>query len=139
MIERARLGPDDVLFDLGCGDGRIVIEAARRHGCRGVGIELDPALVEQSRQNARAAGVDRLVEFRVQDATKADFTTATVVMLYLLPESNALLRPVLERQLRPGARVLSHNYAIPGWDEKLVEDASLSEGGEMHYVYVYRR
>ena len=102
MLELAKAGPGDILYDLGCGDGRIVITAARRFGTRGVGIDLDPKRIAESNEGAREAGVEKLVEFRLQDVMKADFGRATIVTLYLLPESNGLLRPLLEAQLKTG-------------------------------------
>jgi len=140
MLELAALSSKDVLYDIGCGDGRIVITAARRYGTRSVGIDIDPAMIEESERNARAAGVEGQVEFIAMDATKADITEATVVSLYLLPESNALMRPILEAQLRPKSRVVCHNYAIPGWEAKEVQTETLEdENGEKHHIYLYIR
>jgi SAM-dependent methyltransferase len=140
MLELGQVDHDDILYDLGCGDGRIVITAARKFGTRGVGIDIDPQRIEESIQGARAAGVADLVEFRLQDVMKADFRQATVVTLYLLPESNALLRPLLEDQLSPGIYVVSHNYTIPGWESKEVSYVKLPDAsGQDHTVYVYKR
>jgi len=140
MLELARVGPGDVVYDVGCGDGRIVIAAARRYGASGVGIDIDAAMVEASARNARAAGVERRVRFLCLDAVKADLSPATVVTLYLLPESNLLLRPLLERQLRRGSRVVSHNYMIAGWERKQTGSATLKdEEGTEHTIYVYIR
>lgn len=140
MLEMGKVDKNDKVFDLGCGDGRIVIMAALKYGCRGVGIDLDPQRIEESLINAKAAGVENLVEFRVEDVTKSDISTATVVTLYLLTESNELLRPSLEKQLKPGINVVSHNYRIPGWEMKLVDEAELnSEDGGFHNIYVYKR
>ncbi len=140
MLELAALSSKDVLYDIGCGDGRIVITAARRYGTRSVGIDIDPAMIEQSERNARAAGVEGQVKFIAMDATKADISEATVVSLYLLPESNALMRPLLEAQLRPKSRVVCHNYAIPGWEAKEVQTETLEgEDGEKHHIYLYVR
>jgi hypothetical protein len=140
MLELAEVTTKDVLYDIGCGDGRIVITAARRYGARGVGIDIDPAMVELSEKNAAAAGIEGQVRFIAMDATKADISEATVVTLYLLPESNALMRPLLEAQLRPKSRVVCHNYAIPGWEAKEVLNETVKdENGEDHYVYLYIR
>ncbi len=140
MLEMAKVDKKDVVYDLGCGDGRIVIMAAVKFGCRGVGIDLDPKLIEESLINAQAAGVEKLVQFRVEDVTKSDISAATVVTLYLLTESNELLRPSLEKQLKPGIYVVSHNYRIPGWEMKLVDEAELTaEDGGFHNIYAYRR
>ena len=140
MLEIASVSGKDVLFDIGCGDGRIVITAARRYGARGVGIDIDKAMIEQSERDAASAGVERQVKFLCMDATKADISEATVVSLYLLPESNALIRPILEAQLRPKSRVVCHNYAIPGWESKEVRTETVKdENGEDHYIYLYIR
>jgi precorrin-6B methylase 2 len=140
MLELAAVTGRDVLFDIGCGDGRIVITAARRYGARGVGIDIDPAMIKESERNAGAAGVERQVKFLGTDATKADISEATVVCLYLLPESNALMRPILETQLRPKSRVVSHNYEIPGWESrKVLSETVEDENGEKHYIYLYVR
>ncbi|MBM3312728.1 MAG: methyltransferase domain-containing protein, partial [Candidatus Aminicenantes bacterium] len=114
MLEMAGLEATDVVFDLGCGDGRIVITAARKYGARGVGVDIVPERIRDSRAGAEEAGVAGLVEFRQGDAMAVDISPASVVTLYLLPESNLLLRPKLEAQLKPGARVVSHNYSIEG-------------------------
>jgi 2-polyprenyl-3-methyl-5-hydroxy-6-metoxy-1,4-benzoquinol methylase len=140
MLELGGVDKDDVLFDLGCGDGRIVITAARKFGTRGVGIDIDPQRIEESTRAAKEAGVDALIEFRLQDVMKADIRAATVVTLYLLPESNALLRPLFEEQLRPGTPVVSHNYSIPGWESKEVNYVTLQDGtGQEHTIFVYKR
>jgi len=140
MLELAAVTGHDILYDIGCGDGRIVITAARRYGARGVGIDIDKAKIEESERNAAAAGVADKVRFLGMDATKADITEATVVSLYLLPESNALMRPILEAQLRPKSRVVCHNYAMPGWEAKQVRVETVKdEEGVIHYVYLYIR
>ena len=108
MLELAAVGPEDVVYDLGSGDGRIVITAAREFGARGVGIEIDPKLVERARQNAVTAGVADRLEFRVGDMYQADVRPATVVTLFLHPEPNLKLRPKLRANLRPGSRVVSY-------------------------------
>jgi SAM-dependent methyltransferase len=137
MLELADLREGDVLYDLGCGDGRIVVEAARRYGVRAVGVDLDPRRIDESRHLARRRGVEHLVEFRVEDAMATDLSGASVVAIYLLPESNALLRPRLERQLTSGARVVSHDYEVPGW-EPVAEDSMVDAAGRRHYLYAYR-
>jgi len=140
MLELAGVTGRDVLYDIGCGDGRIVITAARRYGARGVGIDIDPAMIAESERNARAAGLERQVKFIGMDATKADISEATVVCLYLLPESNALMAPILEAQLRPKSRVVCHNYTIPGWEAKQVRYETVEdENGDTHYIYLYVR
>jgi hypothetical protein len=140
MLELAKVDSQDVVYDLGCGDGRIVIAASKKYGARGVGIDIDPQRIKESKANAESAGVEELVKFYLGDATKVDISEATVVMLYLLPESNELLRPKLEKELKPGTYVVSHNYAIPGWEKKEVEVASVNdEEGDKHTIYLYRR
>ena len=115
MLRLAGVGKDDVVYDLGSGDGRIVITAARVYGAKGIGFELDPALVRQSNQNARNARVSHLVEFRQQDVLTVDLSPATVVTVYLSREANLLLRPRLQTQLQPGARVVSHEFDMGDW------------------------
>lgn len=110
MLAMARVGARDLVYDLGCGDGRIVIEAARRHGARGIGIDLDPERIREARANARQAGVQDRVRFRQADLFATDFSAASVVMLYLLFEVNLKLMPRLWRQLRVGSRVVSHDF-----------------------------
>ncbi len=140
MLEMGEVDKNDIVYDLGCGDGRIVIMAAKQYGARGVGIDLDPRRVSESKLAAAEAGVEELVEFRMEDATKSDFSDATIVTLYLLTESNRLLRPELERQLKPGAYVISHNYPIPGWEEKEIEFVTIMDDiGEEHFIYFYQR
>jgi len=110
MLFEAKVRTGDVVYDLGCGDGRMVIAAAKKFGTRGVGIDLDPARIKEARANAKAQGVDNLVTFRVADLFETDLREATVVMLYLLPEVNRRLKPKLFAELRPGARVVSHDF-----------------------------
>lgn len=121
MLEMARVKSGDVIYDIGSGDGAIVIRAAKKYGVRGVGIEIDQDLVLKARSNAYREKVEHLVEFRAQDAFKVDISQATVVTLYMLPEFNAKLRPILEKQLKPGSRVVSHDYPIEGWTPDRVE------------------
>lgn len=121
MLALAEVKKGDVIYDLGSGDGRIVIRAAKKYGVRGVGIEIDPDLVRRSRDNAWKEKVDHLVEFREQDALTVDVSAASVVTLYMLLEFNAKLRPILWKQLRPGSRVVSHDFPIEGWPPQRVE------------------
>jgi ribosomal protein L11 methylase PrmA len=140
MLEMASVTKDDILYDLGCGDGRIVITAAKKYGTRGVGIDLEPERIKESNAYAKQAGVEDLVEFRLQDVMKSNISEATVVTLYLLPESNALLRPILEEQLKPGARVVSHNYHMPDWQSKEIGYEEVTTGdGETHTIFVYKK
>jgi cyclopropane fatty-acyl-phospholipid synthase-like methyltransferase len=116
MLAAAQVGATDVVYDLGSGDGRIVIEAARKYGARGVGIELDAALNSKAFNNARKAGVADRVTFVQADFFKVDLSEATVVTLFLSPNINQRLQPKLRRELKPGARVVSHRFPMPpGW------------------------
>lgn len=124
MLKLAGVTKDDVVYDLGSGDGRIVILAAQKYGARGVGIELDPKLVEVSRQVARDGGVADRVSFVEGDLFTADISNATVVTLYLSTSVNARLEPKLRAELRPGTRIVSHQFLIGQWtpDRKIVVD-----------------
>ena len=115
MLEAAKVGPGDVVYDLGCGDGRIVITAAQRYGARGVGVDLDPERIREARENAARAGVTDRVTFVQQDLFATDVSGASVVALYLSPELNVRLRPKLLRELRPGSRVVSHQFDMGDW------------------------
>ncbi len=115
MLQLASVGASDVVYDLGSGDGRLVIAAARDFGARGVGIEIDPGLVAQSSESARRAGVGDRVAFRAGDLFETDLSDATVVTLYLSREINQRLRPKLLRELRPGARIVSHDFDMGQW------------------------
>ena len=131
MLTLAQVTRTDVVYDLGCGDGRIPITAAKKYGARGVGIDIDPRRIDESRANAKAAGVEHLVEFRLEDALQADVSRATVVTLYLLGSANALLRPVLTKQLRPGARIVSHAFSMgPTWPADKIDRFTTSTGDE---------
>ena len=116
MLELAEVSETDIVYDIGCGDGRIVITAAERYGARGVGIDIDPQRIAESRANAERAGVSHLVEFIQQDALTANVSDATVVTLYLLSSSNVKLRPILTSQLKPGARIVSHAFSMGNWE-----------------------
>lgn len=115
MLQLAEVTRNDVVYDLGCGDGRLVITAARTYGARGVGIDIDAARIAESKKNARDAGVEHLVEFHQQDALTVDVSPATVVTLYLLTEANLKLRPALQTRLKPGSRVVSHQFGMGDW------------------------
>ena len=116
MLRMANVGKDDVVYDLGCGDGRLVITAVKKFGAkRGVGVDIDPQRIKESNENARAAGVADRVRFVEQDLFKADFKEATVVTLYLLPDVNLRLRPKLWSDLKPGTRVVSHAFDMGDW------------------------
>ena len=123
MLKLAGVQNSDTVYDLGCGDGRIVITAAKKYGARGVGIEIDPALVKKAKDNAAAAGVSSRVRFVTQDLFTSDISEATVVTLYLLQSINERLRPKLVRELKPGTRIVSHMFNMgPEWPpEKTLE------------------
>ena len=120
MLRLANVKSNDIVYDLGSGDGRIVIAAARDRGASGVGIEINPDLIREANQNAQTAGVSDRVQFRQQDLFQADFSKATVVMLYLLPELNVKLRPKLLRELKPGTRIVSHAFDMGDWKPERV-------------------
>ena len=122
MLDMAGVGPKDIVYDLGSGDGRIVIAAAKR-GARGVGVDIDPQRIKEARENARAAGVEDRVKFVQGDLFKADIDEATVVTLYLLSSVNERLKPKLLAELKPGTRVVSHAFDMgKDWQPKAVED-----------------
>ena len=124
MLELAGVKNNDVVYDLGCGDGRIVISAAKKYGAHGVGIDINADRIEEARENAHAAGVDGQVVFETKDLFESDIHDATVVALYLLPEVNMRLRPRLLNELRPGTRVVTHSFAMGDWapDKEIVVD-----------------
>ncbi len=135
MLRMAKVGKNDFLYDLGCGDGRIVITAAQLFGTRGVGIDIDPDRIAESKENAEKAGVSNLVKFYEKDLFEADFREATVVSLYLLTSVNLRLRPRLLEQLRPGTRVVSHNYGMDTW--KPDESTVVMVNEQSHNVYLW--
>jgi SAM-dependent methyltransferase len=136
MLKLADVSADDVVYDLGSGDGRIPIMAVKRFGARGVGLEIDPGLVAQSRKRAREAGVADRVDFRQKDLFNADVSDATVVTLYLWPEINAKLRPQLLRQLDPGDRIVSHDFGIEGWKpDRRIEAGKDKTGTAILYLW----
>jgi cyclopropane fatty-acyl-phospholipid synthase-like methyltransferase len=116
MLTIAGVSSSDVVYDLGCGDGRIPIAAAQKYGARGVGIDIDPARIAEAKENAKVAGVTDKVTFLEQDLFTSDFSSATVVTLYLLPSLNQKLMPKLKAELKPGTRIVSHAFDMgPEW------------------------
>jgi cyclopropane fatty-acyl-phospholipid synthase-like methyltransferase len=113
MLEMAEIKPGDLVYDLGCGDGRILIAAAKKYGVKGVGIEIDPKVVQLARENIKNNMVENLVTVKEGDIFESDFSDATVVALYLLPELNEKLMPKL-KQLKPGSRIVSHSFKMKG-------------------------
>jgi cyclopropane fatty-acyl-phospholipid synthase-like methyltransferase len=143
MLDLAEVTKGDVVYDLGSGDGRIVIRAAKKFGVRAVGIEMDSWLLDKARKAAKAEGVSHLVEFRSEDALKADISRATVVTLYMLPWFNEAMKPNFKTMLKPGARIVAHDFGIEGWEpdktEKLPGFELKAEGHKhQHVIYLWR-
>lgn len=136
MLTLANVTRDDVVYDLGCGDGRIVIAAAKEFGARGVGVDLDPQRIREAEANAVRAGVADRVTFRVQDIFDTDIRPATVVTLFLSPELNARLRPRLTSELKPGSRIVSHRYGIGDWAPE--RTVTLSVRGIRNHIFLWR-
>ena len=135
MLEIGRVTEDDVLYDLGSGDGRIPIAAAVRFGTKGLGVDLNPARVREADENAIEARVAEHVKFFEGDLFEVDLKEATVITLYLFPEVNMELRPQL-KQLAPGTRIISHNYDMGDWEPDLVRKIDVP-GGRVHTVYLW--
>ena len=136
ILKLAGVTGKDIVYDLGCGDGRIVIAAVKEFGARGVGIDIDPERIKESIENAKRAGVGRRAEFRNEDLFEADISKATVVALYLWPWVNLKLRPKLLRELKPGTRVVSHSHDMGEWEpEKTIE----VEGDTIHLWTIPKR
>lgn len=138
MLELANVQPDDVVYDLGSGDGRIVITAAQKFGARAVGVELDPDLYKQSSDRIKELGLEGQAQVLHENMFSVNVHRATVVTLYLLTAVNEKLRPMLEKQLRPGARIVSHDFQVPGWEPEKTIDV-LSKNGISHKLYLYVR
>ena len=137
MLALADVGRSDVVLDLGGGDGRIPIRAAQKYGARGIGVDIDPVRIAESRANAKAAGVEHLTEFRVEDALTTDVSPASVVTLYLFSSANQALRPRLQQQLRPGARLVSHAFSMGSdWPADKV-DTFTSARGDSVTLYLW--
>lgn len=136
MLAMANVKKGDVIYDLGCGDGRIPITAAKRFGATGVGVDIDPQRIAEANANAVTAGVTNLVTFKLQDAMKTDLSQATVVTLYLLSASNLKLRPILTKQLKPGARIVSHTFSMGDWQAEKV-DTFTDANGRSQTLYLW--
>ncbi|HYO63258.1 MAG TPA: methyltransferase domain-containing protein [Pyrinomonadaceae bacterium] len=135
MLKVARVTKTDVVYDLGCGDGRIVIAAARKYGARGVGIDINPERVREARENARRAGVADRVKFFQQDLFESDIREATVVTLFLMTTVNLELRPKLLRELKPGTRVVSHAFDMGDWKPR--RTVEVNRNGAWGTVYFW--
>ena len=136
MLVLAGVTAKDIIYDLGCGDGRIVNTAAKKYGAHGVGVDIDPQRIAESKANAKKEGVENLVTFLQQDALTVDVSKATVVTLYLMPDANMKLRPILTRQLKPGSRIVSHTFDMDDW-EPLKVDTFTDADGRSRTLYLW--
>lgn len=136
MLEAAGLKPGEMVYDLGCGDGRIVITAAREYKAKGVGVELSERLAREAEDQVRKLGLANRVSIIHGDLLNVDLRSADVVTLYLLTDVNDRLKPVLEKELRPGARVVSHDFMIRGWKPWRTERVDVTNRTHMIYVYL---
>lgn len=141
MLKLAEVKNTDIVYDLGCGDGRIVVAAAKEFGAHGVGIDINPVRISEAKENARKAGVEKLVRFEENDLFKADIHEATVVTLFLLPAINLKLRPKLLQELKPGTRIVSNTFDMGDW--KADKEATVDDGvgdedfGLSHHFYLW--
>jgi SAM-dependent methyltransferase len=136
MLEVAEVTKDDVVYDLGCGDGRIVVRAAEKYGATGVGVDYNPQRIAEAKARVVEFGVEKKVEIVLQDAMTMDLSKATVITLYLLTQSNKKLKPILEKYLDPGDRVVSHDFDMEGWKAKKI--VTVPDEYEMdHTVYLW--
>jgi SAM-dependent methyltransferase len=136
MLEMAEVKPGDVVYDLGCGDGRVLVTAAKKYGVKAVGIEIDPKRIEEARENVRRNGVSNLVTIREGSLFDADLSGATVITMYLLPQLNVRLKPELAK-LKPGTRIVSHAFDMKGAKPKRVEDVRETSIGAAKQVYLW--
>jgi tRNA G37 N-methylase Trm5 len=136
MLEMAKVRKDDVIYDLGCGDGRIVVQAAKKRGCRGIGFEIVPELAKKARDSAKENGVSDLVTIKEEDLFEADMSEATVLPMYLLPSMLEKLQPKVEK-LKPGTRIISHDYRFKNVKPKKVETLVSKETGAEHILILY--
>ncbi len=133
MLDLARVKPGETLYDLGCGDGVILVEAVEKYKVKAIGVEISPKLVARAQERLERAGLQDQARVIQGDVLAVDLTGADVVTMYLSTQLNSQLRPRLERFLRPGSRVVSHDYAVPGWKPNKVE----TEGKQGHLIYLY--
>lgn len=136
MLSLASVTRDDFVVDLGCGDGRIPIAAAKKYGARGLGVDIDPVRIQEANANLKAAGVQNLVEFRLENLLQTDVSKATVVTTFLLSASNLRLRPILTRQLKPGARVVTNTFSMGDWTPAKT-DTFVDSTGRTRTLYLY--
>jgi SAM-dependent methyltransferase len=136
MLELAKVTKDDLVYDLGCGDGRIVVAAAKKYGCRAVGYDLNPVRIRESLENIKRNGVEDLVRIERKNIFTIDLSKASVITLYLLPEMNKRLVPQLEK-LKPGSRIVAHDYAIEGYTPDTTVTMTSKQDAVEHYVYLW--
>ena len=136
MLLLAGVQKSDFVVDLGCGDGRIPVTAAKKYGARGLGVDIDPVRIAEANANAKAAGVEHLVTFKLQDAMTTDVSMATVVTTYLLSASNLKLRPILTKTLKPGSRIVTHSFSMGDWAPTKT-DTFNDATGRSRTVYLY--
>lgn len=134
MLELAAIKPGEKLYDLGCGDGRVLISAAQNYNAKAIGVEIDDKLVEKAAQRVARLGLQDRIRIIQGDLMKTDLSDADVVVIYLLTMSNEELRPRLEKYLKPGARVLSYSYPVPGWKPQRVD---ITDGRHDHKIFLY--
>ena len=137
MLDMAQVKKGDIVYDLGSGDGRIVVTAAKKYGVRAIGFEIDPQRIKESHENIKKAGVEKLVEIRQQDIRTVDLSPASVLTMYLLPEVNLMLRPNIWSQMKSGSRVVSHDFDMGDWKPARTEHVKDSSGWE-HTLYLWR-
>ncbi len=136
MLELANVKKADVVYDLGCGDGRIVIAAAKKFGCRAIGYDIDPKRIEESQENVKTSHVEKLVKIEQKDIFTLDLSPASVVTLYLLPKLNVKLIPQLKK-LKPGSRIVSHDFPMNGIEPDQVVELASEEDGSEHTIYLW--
>jgi Mycolic acid cyclopropane synthetase len=136
MLELAGVKKGDVVYDLGSGDGRIVVTAAKKYGVKAIGFEIDPERIKESKENIKKAGVGNLVEIRQQDIRTVDLSQASVLTMYLLPEVNLMIRPNIWKQMKPGSRVVSHDFDMGDWKPLKTENIKDSSSWD-HTLYLW--
>jgi tRNA G37 N-methylase Trm5 len=136
MLELAQVKKGDVVYDLGSGDGRIVVTAAKKYGVKAIGFEIDPERIKESQENIKKAGVGHLVEIRQQDIRTVDLSPASVLTMYLLPEVNLMIRPNIWKQMKPGSRVVSHDFDMCDWKPLKTEHVKDGSTWE-HTLYLW--